>query len=241
MSSKNRKGSRNKRRQRPQPAGWDIAVKTLLKPEHIERVSDTEVKITLPECPDYDIDEDETIRVTIPPSVLVKSTEPVDAGTFTIRADTFEERIDNAIQALNDEKGSLTKEAAVPTFMFTFFTCEIIAKSIVSMCRFKGTNRKTPTDKWSTKDVNDALRELQIDIDKETITGLFAEDKIIIASDMSARVLRNCIAHRMKSVHRNAVKRRYESLMAQMEEFLNTIRSWQNREKGIETNNQPTT
>ena len=83
---------------RPQPAGWEAAVQKLLKPEHIERVSDTEIRITMPPCPDFDIDEDEIIHVTIPPEVLVKSTKPIYAGPFTIKADTYEERIDHAIQ-----------------------------------------------------------------------------------------------------------------------------------------------
>ncbi len=201
-------------------------MKAVLKPENVERISDTEVRITLPECSDYDIDEDEIIRVTIPPSALVNATEPVDAGTFTIKADSFEERIDNAIKALREEREGLKEAAAVPTFLFTFITCEIIAKSIVSMCKFKGTNRKTPADKWSTKDVNNALRELNIKLDKETVSYLFAEDKMILASEMSARVLRNCIVHRMKSVHREAVKRRYDSLMNHMEKFLFIIETW---------------
>lgn len=226
MSKKGRKTKRKTNHQRPQPAGWDTSMKAVLKPEHVERVSDTEVRITFPECPDYDIDEDEIIHVNIPPSALVNATEPVYAGSFTIRADTFEERIDNAIKALSEEKEGLKKNAAVPSFMFTFFTCEIVAKSIVSICKYKGTNRKTPTDKWSTKEINSALRELGIEYDEDSVTNLFAENKRVMASEMSARVLRDCIAHRMKSVHRDAVKRRYDSLMATMKEFLSAIDVW---------------
>ncbi len=230
MSKKGRKSRRKaKQHQRPQPAGWDTSMKSVLKPEHVERISDTEVRITLPECQDYDIDEDEIIHVNIPPSALVKATKPIYAGSFTIRADTFEERIDNAIKALSEEKEGLKENAAVPSFIFTFFTCEIVAKSIVSICKFKGTSRKTPTDKWSTKDINRALKELGIEFNEDSVINLFAENKRVVASEMSARVLRDSIAHRMKSVHRNAVKRRYDSLMATMEGFLNSVDVW--REK----------
>jgi len=226
MSKKRHKTKGKTSRKRPQPAGWNISMKAVLKPEHVERISDTKVRITLPECTDYDIDEDDMIHVNIPTSALVKATEPVYAGSFTIRADTFEERIDNAIKALSEEREGIKENAAVPSFIFTFFTCEIVAKSIVSICKYKGTSRKTPTGKWSTKEINGALRELCIQFDENSVTNLFAENKRVMASEMSARVLRDSIVHRMKSVHRNAVRRRYVSLMTSMEQFLSAVSAW---------------
>lgn len=219
------KGKFNQSQRRPQPAGWGSSVKTLLKPEHVERLSDTQVRITLPECPDYDIDEDETINVTIPASALEKSTEPLNAGSFTIRANTYEERIDYAIQALKEEQACLGENTAVPSFIFTFFTCEIVAKSIVSKCKFKGTNRKSLTDKWSTKEINKAISELKIDFDEASVKALFSEEKVV-ASQMSARALRDNIVHRMKPVHRNAVKQRYNPLMSTMQKFLSAVDAW---------------
>ena len=229
MSKKGRKTKKSANHKRPQPAGWNDSVKIMLKPEHVERLSDTQVKITLPPCEDFDIDEDETIHVTIPPSAVVNATEPIYAGSFTIKALTFEGRIDNAIKALSEEKESLKEDAAVPIFMFTFFACEIIAKSIVSICKYKGTSRKTPTDKWSTKDINNAIKELGIHIDETSVNTLFAENKRVVASEMSARVLRDSIAHRMKAVHRNAVKRRYNSLIETMERFLKSVDAWRKK------------
>jgi hypothetical protein len=216
---------------RPQPAGWETSMKVLLKPEHVERVSDTEVRMTLPECADYDIDEDEVVHVTIPASALTKPTESVYAGAFTIKADTFEERIDNAIKGLGEETQGHNDGAAVANFILTFFTCEIVAKSIVSICKYKGTGRKTLASKWSTKDINNALKELSIGINESIVTALFAENKRVVASEMSARALRDSIAHRMKSVHRKAVKRRYDDLMQNMQEFLGAIEKWRSLAK----------
>ncbi len=52
-----------------------------LNHRHIERVDDYLVRITLPEVPDYDLDdEDETIEVIIPSSCLTFYSEPVSAA-----------------------------------------------------------------------------------------------------------------------------------------------------------------
>ncbi len=78
MPSRKKKSVQKKRQQRPHPAGWDKAVKPLLSAANVERVSDTVARINIPACQDYDIDEDEIIRVIIPPSVLVNSTDVVN-------------------------------------------------------------------------------------------------------------------------------------------------------------------
>lgn len=114
----------------------------------------------LPPRPDYDIEEDEIVPIWIPPEVLVKSDRPIYAGSFTIKADTYEERIDHAIQGLKEEQSG---DAAVATFLLTFFTCEIVAKSVVGHSKFKGTGRKSLPGKWTTKDVSRALKNLKID------------------------------------------------------------------------------
>ena len=212
-----------------QPGGWSASVKPLLSAENVELIADNQVKITLPKCEDYDIDEDETISVVIPAESLVKSTVPIDAGTFTIRADTFEERIDNALKALHEEKKGLSQSTAVPSFMFTFFTCEIVAKSLISLCKYKNTPRKTPTQKWSVNKITSALSELDISINENILNYIFEENKRVVASKMSARALRNCVAHKMKSVHRNAIKIRYTELMSNMDIFLNEIEEWRKK------------
>ena len=197
----------------------------MLKPEHVERISDTEVRITLPPCPDFDIDEDEIVHITIPPSMLANSTAPVYAGSFTIHADTYEERIDNAIKGCKEELSLLSDDAVVSRFLIEFFTCEIVAKSIVSKYSHKGTGKKSLVGKWSTKDANSAIEKLGIEFDESAVRLLFSEEKAV-ASEMSARKLRDNICHRMKSVHRKAVQRRYDSLTGSMAEFLAAVEIW---------------
>lgn len=210
---------------RPQPAGWDKAIQRVLKPEHIERLSDTQLRVTLPPCPDFDIEEDEEVEIWIPPQMLVKATRPVFAGTVTIKADSYEERIDNALQGLNDERAELESSSALATFLLTFFTCEIVAKAIVSHAKYGRTGRKALADKWSTRDIAQALVALGIQYDQALLDALFSTVPAL-ASEMSPRALRDSIAHRMKRVHRQAVRDRYPVLMETMESFLRAIDAW---------------
>jgi hypothetical protein len=214
-----------KQNRRPQPAGWDKAVKRLLKPEHVERISDTQVRITLPPVPDFDIEEDEVVRVRVPASALVNATRDIDAETFTIKADSFEERIDNALEGLKEERAALGNCSELATFLLTFFTCEIVAKAVVSHVRYGRTGRKALADKWSTKDISSALAQLDIQHHVESLDALFSTEQAL-ASEMSARVLRDSIAHRMKDVHRRAVRARYRELMAKMDGFLLAAANW---------------
>ena len=46
------------------------------------------------------------------------------------------------------------------------------------------------------------------------------------ATDMSARVLRDNVVHRMKSVHRDAVRSRYDELMPLMRGFVDRVGDW---------------
>lgn len=225
MNRRTRKNKHRPNHKRPQPAGWEAAVKKLLKPEHVERVSDTVVKIHWPPCPDFDIEEDEIVHITIPPEALVKSTVPLYAGSITIKADSYEERIDHSIEGLREEETLLAEDAVVPRFLFTFFACEIVAKAIVSKYRHRGTNKKALVGKWSTKDINSALNYLNIDFDQLAVNSLFSEEKVV-ASEMSARQLRDNVVHRMKSVHRNTVRNRYDFLMTTMQEFLDVVQEW---------------
>jgi hypothetical protein len=220
--------SKRSQKKRPQPAGWNKAVRRLLTPEHVERLSDTQVRITLPPAPDFDIEEDETVRVTIPASALVNSKQDIDAGTFTIRADTFEERIDNALKGLADERARLGVGAELATFLLTFFTCEIVAKALVSHVKYGRTGRKALADKWSTKDLAAAMAKLGIPHERSALDALFSEEPAL-ASEMSARKLRDCIAHRMKDVHRNALRARYDSLLSDMDKYLATATEWRRR------------
>lgn len=87
-------------------------MKRVLKPEHVERLNDKQVRITLPACPDFDIEEDEEIEVWIPPTALVNATRPIFAGKFMIKADSFEERIDNAVSRAE-------RRASRPRFAFS--------------------------------------------------------------------------------------------------------------------------
>ena len=119
----------------------------------------------------------------------------------------------------------LSDRAAIPRFLFTFFTCEIIAKAIVSKYRHRGTNKKALVGKWSTRDITESTEKLGIQFDKAKIRTLFSEEKVI-ASEMSARQLRNNIVHRMKYVHRNAARRRHDSLMQTMDDFLSVVKKW---------------
>jgi hypothetical protein len=189
------------------------------------------VRITLPVCPDFDIEEDETVPMWIPASALKNSTQPIYAGSFVVKAATFKERIDNAILALEEEHECLGQATSVPSFIFTFFTCEIVAKSIVGYCKFKDTGRKSLPGKWSTKEIENAINELEIGFDSESIRFLFSEEQLV-ASQMSARVLRDNIVHRMRSTHRKAVKIRYVSLMEAMQRFLDAVKGWRDRKMG---------
>jgi hypothetical protein len=201
-------------------------MKGVLKPEHVERLNDTQVRITLPLCPDYDIEEDEVVEDWIPPEVLVKSDRPIRIELFTIKADTYEERIDHAIKGLKEEQSSLGSDARVATFLLTFFTCEIVAKSIVGHSQYGRTGRKSLPGGYTTKNVSDALRKLKINFDQKSVGKLFSADKGELASEMSARNLRDAIVHRMKLQHRSAVRKRYEYLMGTMGEFLSAIEAW---------------
>jgi len=73
----------------------------MLKTEHIEFPSNAKAHITLPSCPDYDIEEDEVIDVWIPAEALAESDKPIYAGFFTIKAESYQERIDHAIQGMS--------------------------------------------------------------------------------------------------------------------------------------------
>ncbi len=214
--------------QRPQPAGWDKAVARLLKPEHVKRISDTQVQITLPPIPDFDIEEDEIIRVRVPAIALARSNVDLDAGTFTIKADSFEERIDNALIGLREEREWLGASSKLASFLLTFFTCEIVAKAVVSHIRFGRTGRKTLSDKWSSEDVLSALATLGIANEADRIDALFSTEQAL-ASEMSARKLRDSIVHRMKDTHRRAVTARFDELMHRMEQFLELIEVWRRR------------
>jgi hypothetical protein len=148
--------SKNRSDKRPQPAGWDKAVRRLLRPEHVERQSDAQMRITIPAVPDVDIEEDEIVRESVPAAALANGTHDLDAGTFTIKADTLEERIDNAIRGLREERVRLGEGAELATFLLAFFTCEIVAKALVSYVKYGRTGRKALADKWSTKDISTA-------------------------------------------------------------------------------------
>lgn len=224
-------GMHERRQGRRQSAGWDNAVKVLLKPEHVERLSDSQVSITLPPCPDFDIDEDVTVDVWIPAEVLVISDRPLYAGSFTIKADTYEERIDSAIQGLREERDGPEPGAAVASFLLTFFTCEIVAKSVVSHSKYKGSGRKSPVTKYTTKDVGGALKDLKVDFNERLVDQLFSTEEQALASEMSARKLRDNVVHRMKPNHRSAVRTRYESLMETMTQFLTAIEAWRARSR----------
>jgi hypothetical protein len=214
-----------KRGRRPQSAGWEKAVKRALKPEHVERLSDTEVQITLPPVTEFDIEDDEIVEVWIPPSMLVKATEPLFAGRFTIKADSFKERIDNALQGLDEECAELGPRSKLAAFLLTFFTCEIVAKALVSHAKYGPTGRKALGDKWSTRDIAAAPTKLGVAYKRSELDPLFATEPKV-ASEMSARALRDSIAHRMKRVHRQAVRDRYLELMERMEGFLTAVRMW---------------
>jgi hypothetical protein len=219
---------KDKQGRRPQPAGWDKAIKDLLRPEHVERISDTKIRITLPAAPDFDIDEDEIVRVRIPASALMNATRDIDGGTITIRAASFEERIDNALHGLQEERNELGDCSKLATFLLTFFTCEIVAKAIVSLAKYGPSKRKASGDKWSTSEVSSALAKLGIRHDAGSLDALFSEERAI-ASEMSARVLRDSVAHRMKTVHRRAVRARFTQLMREMDRFLEAVAGWRER------------
>jgi len=219
-----------KQSQRPQPAGWDKTVKLMLKPEHVERLSDTQVRITLPPVPDFDIEEDETIEVWIP-ATAVASGQAIYAGSFTIKADSFEDRIDHAIVGLKEELDDLGPNAAVARFLLTFVTCEVVAKSLVSHSKSKGQGRKALIDKWTTKDIGQALKGLGIHAEKALLDLLFSTEKAV-ANDMSARLLRDNLVHRMKRVHRVAIRARLNSLLTAMQQFLTAVQEWRSKQIG---------
>jgi hypothetical protein len=209
-------------------------MENLLKPEHWEFPSNTEACLPLPPCPDYDIEEDETIEVWVPAEALEKSDKPIRAGQYTIYADTYEQRIDHAIQGLKEEQSGLDSDMRVATFLLTFFTCEIVAKSIIGRSENEGTNRKSLPERYKAKEVTCALKERKIDFDQGAVEKLFSSAKVG-ASEMSARMLRNQIAHRMKPQYRKAVRERYESLMGTMGEFLSAVEAWRKQSSGRET------
>lgn len=205
-------------------------MKRVLKPEHVERLNDTQVRITLPPCPDFDIEEDEAVEVWIPAQALVNATRPVFAGKFTIKADSFEERIDNAMQGLEEERVELGSRSVLANFLLTFFTCEIVAKALVSHARYGRAGRKAIADKWSTKDIAQALTALGIQYDQAFLDVLFSTAPAL-ASEMSARALRDSIAHRMKRVHRQAVRDRSSVLLETMDGFLRAIGHWRDTQR----------
>jgi len=200
-------------------------VQRRLRPEHVERISDTQVKITLPPCPDFDIEEDEEIHVWIPASALTSATEPVYAGSFIIKADTYLERMQHAIQGMKDELEVLPVNAKLPRFLLTFFACEIAAKSLVSMKKNEGSDTKSLSKKWNTKQIRASLKHFGIEYASNDIQKLFSEEKVS-ASEMSARSLRDNVVHRMKGAHRDAVRNRYDELMPVLQSFLSTIEDW---------------
>lgn len=90
--------------------------------------------------------------------------------------------------------------------------------------------RKALADKWSTKDIAKALTALDIQFDQVQLDSLFSTVPAL-ASGMSGRALRDSIAHRMKRVHRQAVRDRYGSMMETMEAFLRTIDAWRQTQR----------
>lgn len=220
--------SKHRKAKRPQPGGWSEAVQRRLRPADVVRISDTKFEITLPPCPDFDIEEDEVVHIWIPASVLQNSKEPIYAGSFTIKADTYEERINHAIEGISEERRALPNNAKLAHFLLTFFACEIIAKAVVSLHKNRGKNTKALSKIWSTKDINRALSELGIAVAPARIDELFSKTRSL-ASEMSARDLRDNVVHRLKRQHREAVRDRYEDLMLGMDEFLNAVGSWAKR------------
>ena len=219
------KKSNRRKGKRPQPGGWSEAVQRRLRPEHVERISDTQVKITLPPCPDFDLEEDEVVDVWIPATALKNAKEPIYGGSFTIKADTYVERIQHAIQGLNEERDALPEHAKLPHFLLTFFACEIIAKSVVSMHKNKGRNTKALSSRWNTKEISSALQDLGIQASSAKIEQLFSTAKAF-ASEMSARSLRDNVVHRLKGPHREAVRNRYDELMPIMQDFVKSVETW---------------
>jgi hypothetical protein len=142
------------------------------------------------------------------------------------KADSFEERIDNALSGLREERDQLRAAASeLASYLLTFFTCEIVAKAIVSHVKYGRVGRKALSDKWSTKDVSSALTTLGIPFDENSIDALFSTEQKL-AGEMSARALRDSVAHRMKDTHRRAVRARFKGLMAEMEQFLGLVELW---------------
>jgi hypothetical protein len=214
------------RNRRPQPGGWDTAVTRLLKPEHVE-ISGTQRKVTLPPCPDFDIEEDEEVEVWVPPQLVAGATGPIYAGKFTISADSYEERIDHALHGLKEERAAMGPSSPLATFLVTFFTCEILAKAVVSYDKNRGTGRKTLPATWpSNKEIAKAIKACDIQLDLADLDALFTKHPATLASEMSARELRDCIVHRMKGVHRDAVRTRYAALMGAMDLFLGAVATW---------------
>lgn len=46
--------------------GWELQVRTALRTPAIKRISDTQVEVTLPPAPNYNITGNETVTVTVP-------------------------------------------------------------------------------------------------------------------------------------------------------------------------------
>ena len=61
-----------------EPAGWNAAMQPAIEPEHVRRVDNATVVITLPAVPAYDIDQSETITLVLPPELLT-SDQPTPA------------------------------------------------------------------------------------------------------------------------------------------------------------------
>jgi hypothetical protein len=131
---------------------------------------------------------------------------------------------------MKEERGEPGAPSALTSFLLTFFTCEIVAKAIVSYARYGRTGRKALADKWSPKDIPKALTALDIQYDQGLLNLLFST-ATALASEMSARALRDNIAHRMKRVHRQAVRDRYSVLMDAMEGFLLAASAWRDRQR----------
>ena len=128
-------------------------------------------------------------------------------------------------QGMKEERNALPEHARLVHFLLTFFACEIIAKSVVSMHMNKGKKTKALSSKWNTKEINSALNDLGILVSPVRIDQLFSKAKSL-ASEMSARDLRDNIVHRLKGPHREAARHRYEELMPAMLEFVDVVEAW---------------
>ena len=67
--------------------GWDAVVRANMVFGDVTRLNDTTVQIILGDEPDYAIDADETITITIPDDALAGGEETVATPTFDITAE----------------------------------------------------------------------------------------------------------------------------------------------------------